>query len=119
MKALLLTAALALSTTAGASCAFENVDNVRASMTTVQIDGKLYSVRGKLERSDFESMLLECGYTQAARSLRSWRAQRRGVNISAAVGLAVFPIALVYTPIGGVIAGAERRALVANIRAQR
>lgn len=97
-----------------ASCPWgDEVESAYATMTTVTVNGKTFSVKGEAARAQFVSILAECGDNGiAAATFQDWRSMRRWTNISAVVGLCcVWPV-LLATPVTAVLAGEKKMDLI-------
>lgn len=77
---------LAAPAVAGCPWAGKDAPTVSSTMTTVTVNGALYSVKGKAARTSFAANLHECNADAAIVEFDKWRFDRRQVNAYALSG---------------------------------
>lgn len=81
-------------------------------MTTVTVDDRTWSVRGRDNRDRFHRWLVDCQHGEAANAFTSWRAARLGTNVAAAS-----VIGLPGAPVAAALAGMSRDEFVRALEA--
>ena len=106
----LFTLALGVSSTARAECPWEGeITSATATMTTVTINGQLFSVKGGAQRAQFAAVLSKCGVNSVAtQSFIDWRSMRRATNITGVVGVCCVLPVLIGTGVAAILAGEKR-----------
>ena len=119
MRALFVVLSLLVSSAALADCPWEGkVERVTATMTTVTVNGRMYSVKGQAARAEFMATLADCDVSSAAvQSFADWRGFRRATNITGGVGLCCFFPVLLATPVTAFLAGEKRDDMLAAMLA--
>jgi hypothetical protein len=78
---------------ASSDCRWRSGDAVLADMTMVQVGDEVYGVVGETGRSAFESTLRSCDASSSTVMMfNQWRQSRLVTNITAGVGILVFPV---------------------------
>lgn len=104
-----------VSSFAEAACPWTEIQSVGADRGSVTVNGQRFPVRGSSARAAFGSTLTECGATPVTLdAYDDWRRLRRTTNVTAAVGIVVWPLWTV-TPFTAAAAGARRRDLERNL----
>ena len=116
----ILSAFLALSSAAHAACPWGSgeVETVFATMTTITINGKMFSVKGEAARAQFQADLAECDAgPQASHAFREWRKMRRLTNWTGGIGICCLWPALLATPVTAYMAGEKKEELMMALQA--
>ncbi len=118
MKWLVVFGMLVAHNTARAECVWgDEVESAQATMTTVTINGKTFSVKGKTARAQFAANMRECGVDEfAVKSFEDWRTMRLITNLTAGVGCCFFP-SWFATPVTAILAGSRQQDMLMKLQA--
>jgi len=100
---------LVVTTTAQAGqrvCPWDEITEVRASLTRVFVNGESHRIRGEHNRALFVADLDRCGLDRAAIRFRRWRDMQVSVNVAGGGSVAAVLLSPAAAVVGGLATGA-------------